>query len=93
MYTVVVETCAICYVLPVIDCDLNVNTAQKGVLAGAAFVGVICSSHLWGFLADTRGRRCVILPTLFITFCLSVICSFVQNFYVFTALRFLSGFL
>ncbi|XP_055325164.1 synaptic vesicle glycoprotein 2B-like [Sitodiplosis mosellana] len=93
LYTVIAETCAICYVLPILDCDMtDVTTAQKGVLAGVAFVGVICSSHLWGFLADTKGRRCVIQPTLFVTFLLSVTSSFIQNFYLFVALRFLSGF-
>lgn len=93
LFVVALETVGISYVMPFIMCDLNLTTGQKGILVGAAFFGVICSSHLWGFLADTRGRHRIIQPTLFITCFLTISCSFVQNFYVFTSLRFLSGFL
>lgn len=86
------ETCCISYILPVL-CDEDLTTSQKGALAAASYVGVIFSSHLWGFAADTKGRRRVILPALLTAFLLSIICSFVQNFYVFTTLRFLNGFL
>lgn len=78
---------------PVAECDLNLSTSNKGILAGAPYIGMILSSHLWGFLADTKGRRRVIQPTLLVAFLVSVASSFVQNFYLFTALRFLSGFL
>lgn len=87
------ETCGISFVIPVSDCDLRLTASEKGMLTAAAFVGVILSSHLWGFLADTRGRRCIIMPTLFIAFILSVASSLVQNFYIFVTLRFLNGFL
>lgn len=87
------ETVSIVYVLPVLRCDLDVTTKQKGILAGAGFFGVLSASHLWGFLADTKGRRRVIQPTLFVAFSISLIGSFVENFYVFAALRYLNGFL
>lgn len=93
LYAVGLETCAILYVIPVSSCDLNLTTSQKGILGAATFSGIICSSHLWGFLADTKGRRRVILPSLMAAVAMSVICSFIQNFYIFTALRFLNGFL
>lgn len=81
------------FVLPVSQCDLNLTTSEKGILASATYVGIICSSHLWGFLADTKGRRYVIRPTLLFVFILSAASSFVQNFYQFAVLRFLGGFL
>lgn len=87
------ENCAIGFVLPVSQCDLDLSTQQKGILGGVSFVGIICSSHLWGFLADTKGRKCIIQPTLMIAFCLSVIASFSSNFYTMATLRFLNGFL
>lgn len=92
LYAVIVETCAIGYLISV-SCDLNLTSSQKGVLAGAGFFGVVCSSHLWGYLADTKGRRRIILPTLFFASCVSIFCSFIQNVYIFIALRFLNGFL
>lgn len=91
-YAVTMETCAIAYILLVSECDLNLTTSQKGILGGAAFFGIICSSHLWGFLAHTKGRRRIMQPTLFAAAILSIICSFVQNTYIFAALRFLNGF-
>lgn len=86
------ENCAIGFVLPVSQCDLDLTTPQKGVLGGIAFVGIICSSHLWGFLADTKGRKFVIQPTIMIAFALSICSSFATNFYVLAVTRFLSGF-
>ncbi|XP_055304610.1 synaptic vesicle glycoprotein 2B-like [Sitodiplosis mosellana] len=89
---VFMETCGMAFVIPVSQCDMELSTSEKGILGAVSFVGIICSSHLWGFLADTKGRRCVIQPTLFVAFLLSVTSSFVQNFYLFVALRFLNGF-
>lgn len=92
LYAVVVETCTIGYLISV-ACDMNLTSGQKGILAGAGFFGVVCSSHLWGYLADTKGRRRIIMPTILFASCLSIICSFIQNIYIFIALRFLNGFL
>lgn len=55
--------------------------------------GIISSSHLWGFLADTKGRRAVIVPTLLSAFGCTVLSSLAPNFWVFAILRFLNGFL
>lgn len=80
-------------VIPVSQCDLELTANQKGMLAGVSYFGIICSSHMWGFLADTKGRRRVIQPTLLLAFLMSVASSFAPNFYIFLALRFLNGFL
>lgn len=91
--TVFVETCNVAYIIPVSECDLNLSSGEKGILSAVSFLGIILSSHLWGYLADTKGRRCVIMPTLLIAFLLSCASSLVQNFYLFVSLRFLNGFL
>jgi MFS transporter, VNT family, synaptic vesicle glycoprotein 2 len=54
--------------------------------------GIITSSMLWGFLADTKGRRSVILPTLFLASACSVLSSFTSQIWVFMLLRYLTGF-
>lgn len=79
--------------MPVATCDLNLTTSDKGILGAVSFIGMICSSHLWGFLADTKGRKKVMQPTLIIAFVLTVASAFVTNFYAFATLRFLNGFL
>lgn len=47
---------------------------------------------MWGFLADTKGRRKVIQPTLLVGFLISFASSFALNFYEFAIMRFLTGF-
>lgn len=89
---VFMETCGISYVLPVSECDLQMTSTEKGILGGVSFFGIICSSHLWGYLADTKGRHRIIQPTLLIAFLVSCASSFVQNFPLFVSLRFLNGF-
>lgn len=93
MCAVFMESCVVAYIFPVSQCDLNLTTNEKGLLGAVAFFGMICSSHLWGFLADTQGRRRVIIPTLFIAFVLSVMSSVTDNFYLFATFRGLNGFL
>ncbi|XP_052865707.1 synaptic vesicle glycoprotein 2B-like [Anopheles cruzii] len=89
---VLLETLGISYVLPVAECDLLLTTKEKGVLSAISFAGIISSSHLWGFLADTQGRRAVILPTLFLAFTSTVVSSFTTSFWLITTMRFLTGF-
>lgn len=91
--TVLLETLGISFILPIAECDLKLTTKDKGMLSAIAFMGIIASSHLWGFLADTRGRRMVIMPTLFISFFITIVSSFVKSFWLFTVLRFFSGLL
>lgn len=90
---VVLETVSINFILPVAQCDLNLSTHDKGILSAIGFVGMIVSSHLWGFLADTKGRKTVIVPTLFIAFGITVISSFAKSFWFLVLMRFLNGFL
>uniref|UniRef100_A0A1B0GJR0 Putative synaptic vesicle transporter svop n=1 Tax=Lutzomyia longipalpis TaxID=7200 RepID=A0A1B0GJR0_LUTLO len=89
---VIIESLGISFVIPVAQCDLELTNSDKGVLSAVAFVGIIISSHLWGFLADTMGRRAVMMPSLFAAFISTLLCSFTSNFWVFVVLRFLSGF-
>ena len=88
---VFLETISINYILPVAQCDLNMSNQDKGILSGIGFVGIIVSSHLWGFLADTRGRKAVIVPTLLFAFLLTVISSLTKSFWLLVLLRFLNG--
>ncbi|GAB0095766.1 synaptic vesicle glycoprotein 2B-like [Sergentomyia squamirostris] len=89
---VLLETLGISFVNPVAQCDLELTNRDKGVLSAIAFVGIIISSHLWGFLADTLGRRAVMMPSLFAAFISTFLSSFTTNFWVFAVLRFLTGF-
>lgn len=91
--SVFLETVSINIILPVAECDLHLTNQNKGLLSTVGFVGIILSSHLWGFLADTRGRKTIIIPTLFIAFVITIISSFTQSLWLLVVLRFLNGFL
>lgn len=90
---VFLETVSINVILPVAQCDLDLTTQNKGLLGTVGFIGLILSSHLWGFLADTRGRKTIIVPTLFIAFGITIVSSFTKSFWLLVVLRFLNGFL
>lgn len=113
MFVVNTDCYSMGYLLPAAQCDLNLNTLDKGILTSMSFIGkcilmqvyytkynlntqftgIICSSHLWGYLSDTRGRKNIIIITLLLSFTCTLISSFVLNFWVFAVMRFLSGFL
>lgn len=93
MSALVMEKLSIPVIFPVSQCDLHFTSSQKGILGSAGYFGILVSSHLWGYLADTKGRRCIIQPTLLIASLIAIISSFAQNFYLLTILRFLNGFL
>jgi VNT family MFS transporter (synaptic vesicle glycoprotein 2) len=88
-----VELTSINVIFPVAQCDLNLTTADKGILGSIGYVGVILSSHLWGFLSDTRGRRTILIPTLLVAFLMTFLSSLVNNFWLMLIFRFLNGFL
>lgn len=89
---VLLETLAISFVLPVSQCDINLTIQERGIMSAIGFAGIIMSSHLWGFLADTRGRRKIIRPTLLIAFVITFFSSFSNDFWSLVILRFLNGF-
>lgn len=87
------ETLGISFVFPIAQCDLNMTTQQKGILSGITSVGIIIGSYLWGFYSDLKGRKKVIVATLFLTFLSSATSSLATSFEMLLGLRFLSGFL
>ncbi|XP_055846361.1 synaptic vesicle glycoprotein 2B-like [Episyrphus balteatus] len=93
LINVIMETLGISFVLPILKCDLELTYQEKGILGAVGFLGIITSSHLWGFLADTNGRRKIIAPTLFAAYFVSIISSFSPNFVTLAVLRYLNGFL
>ncbi|KAJ8717444.1 hypothetical protein PYW08_005843 [Mythimna loreyi] len=44
------------YILPIAECDLNMNLEQKGLLTAMPYFGMFLSTIIAGFLIDTFGR-------------------------------------
>lgn len=64
------------FVLPLAKCELNMSNAEQGAINAVTFIGVVLTSHFWGFLADTWGRRKVLIVSLGSGFVFSAISSF-----------------
>lgn len=90
---VILETFGISFVLPVSQCELNWTITERSILSSVAVIGIIISSHLWGYLADTKGRKRVILPTLILGFVFEFIGSFSNGFWMLATFKFLNGVL
>lgn len=67
-----IENISVAFMLPYANCDLNMTTTEQGLVSSIAFLGIVLSSHFWGFLADTWGRKKVIH--------LCAICAFISAF-------------
>ncbi|XP_037805450.1 synaptic vesicle glycoprotein 2B-like [Lucilia sericata] len=90
---VILESVGISFALPVIACDLDLTYREQGILGAVCFLGIIFSSHLWGFLADTKGRKETMRPALLLAFLVTLISSFSFNFIMIAVLRFINGIL
>jgi VNT family MFS transporter (synaptic vesicle glycoprotein 2) len=55
--------------------------------------GMISSSHLWGYLADTRGRKKTLVIALVLDGVCGLLSSVAHSYWLFVVLRFFNGFL
>ncbi|XP_031628665.1 synaptic vesicle glycoprotein 2B-like [Contarinia nasturtii] len=86
-----VETVTIAFVLPFVNCDLNMTTTQKGLATSIQYLGIIISSHFWGVLCDTWGRAKVIKLAAMCAFISATLSAFSVNATVLIFLRFIIG--
>jgi len=86
-----VEILCISFLLPSAECDLELTPARKGWLSAILFVGMMIGGYIWGSLADTLGRRTVLINAMLVNAGAGLVSSFSQGFYSFLFLRFLSG--
>ncbi|XP_061395350.1 synaptic vesicle glycoprotein 2B-like [Musca vetustissima] len=66
----VLETAVVSYILPSAECDLSLDLLDKGILNAITYCGMITSAIGWGYLADNKGRR----NLLIVGFFLDVVC-------------------
>lgn len=87
------ENVSVSLIMSYAKCDLKLTTSEQGLLASVSFLGIVMSSHFWGFMADTCGRQKVIRWALLLGFLCSFVSAFSINTYMMLALRFLVGLL
>lgn len=44
--------------------ELHISTGEQGLINAVAFIGVVMTSHFWGFMSDTWGRKKVLQAAL-----------------------------
>ncbi|XP_047504793.1 synaptic vesicle glycoprotein 2C-like [Pieris napi] len=91
MLNVSMESVGMSYVITAAECELELTSEHKGLLNAAAFIGIISTSFLWGYLGDRFGRRAVMLPSMIASAALSITSSFSTNVWMLLILRILTG--
>lgn len=79
------------FILPSAQCDLDLNTQTKGWLNSIIFIGMMVGAYVWGSIADTLGRRKVLIVISFMNALCIVASSFCQTYILFMIFRFLNG--
>lgn len=79
------------FILPSAQCDLNLNTQTKGWLNSIIFIGMMVGAYAWGSVADSLGRKKVLIVISIMNAMCIVASSFCQTYALFMVFRFLNG--
>uniref|UniRef100_A0A1L8DEM5 Putative transporter major facilitator superfamily n=2 Tax=Nyssomyia neivai TaxID=330878 RepID=A0A1L8DEM5_9DIPT len=79
------------FILPSAQCDLSLNTQTKGWLNSIIFIGMMVGAYAWGSVADSLGRKKVLIVISIMNAMCIVASSFCQTYALFMVFRFLNG--
>lgn len=79
------------FILPSAQCDLDLNTHTKGWLNSIIFIGMMVGAYVWGSIADSLGRKRVLIVISFMNALCIIASSFSQTYGMFMLFRFLNG--
>lgn len=79
------------FILPSAECDLDLDTQAKGWLNSIIFIGMMFGAYAWGSVADSLGRKKILIIISIMNALCIVASSFSQNYEVFLFFRFLNG--
>ncbi|KAF7648998.1 hypothetical protein LDENG_00148750 [Lucifuga dentata] len=85
------EILCVSFLLPTARCDLLLSSSDMGLLTASIFLGMMIGGYLWGYLADQRGRRRVLVLSLTVNGLFGGLASLAPWFWLFLLLRFISG--
>ncbi|XP_072528481.1 synaptic vesicle glycoprotein 2B isoform X2 [Salminus brasiliensis] len=86
-----VEILCVSFLLPTARCDLQLSSADMGLLTASIFLGMMLGGYMWGYLADQRGRQRVLVISLAVNGTFGAVASLAPSFWLFLLLRFFSG--
>ncbi|XP_028175157.1 synaptic vesicle glycoprotein 2C [Ostrinia nubilalis] len=79
------------FILPSAQCDLDLTTQTKGWLNSIIFIGMMVGAYAWGSVADSLGRKRVLIAISVVNALAIVASSFSQNYELFMLFRFMNG--
>ncbi|GBP07641.1 Synaptic vesicle glycoprotein 2B [Eumeta japonica] len=79
------------FILPSAECDLKLTTHTKGWLNCIIFIGMMVGAYAWGSVADSLGRKRVLIAISAVNALAIVASSFSQNYELFMFFRFVNG--
>lgn len=92
LLALVTELINVGFVVPSAQCEFLFTELQQGILLSIGFLGIVCSSHIWGFLTDTWGRKKALQLALSTGWLCSTLSAFATSYSAILTLRFLTGF-
>ncbi|KAL1452874.1 hypothetical protein WDU94_007060 [Cyamophila willieti] len=87
----VFSTTSISSVSPVLTCEFQLNSLEKGFINAATFAGMIPSGFVWGFISDMAGRQNILLLGLVGDFLAGVGSALTPNYGLLIVFRIVSG--
>lgn len=87
----VAENMNVSLIMPYAKCDLKFSITEQGLLNSIGFLGILVTSHFWGFLADTWGRQKVLRTALAGSFFFGILSAFSPTTITLLILRFMVG--
>ncbi|XP_050419693.1 synaptic vesicle glycoprotein 2B-like [Adelges cooleyi] len=87
-----VSVTSVSFILPSAQCDFDMTSTHKGLLNGASMVGMFTGSFIWGYLADSKGRRYTLIVSTMMDGLFSLVSGMSQAYPLFLFCRFMSGF-
>ncbi|XP_028168657.1 synaptic vesicle glycoprotein 2B-like isoform X2 [Ostrinia furnacalis] len=85
------EIFSVSYLVPASACELGTTSSQQGLMAAMPLMGIIATSHIWGYLADTRGRKKVLCFSMTLSFVAGAASAFSPDWITFSILKLLSS--
>ncbi|KAG7310169.1 hypothetical protein JYU34_004721 [Plutella xylostella] len=85
------ETAAVSFLATASACELGTSSVEQGLMAATPMFGIIATSHIWGYFADTKGRRLVLLVSLVLGFTTGLLSALAPNWIVLSGFKLVSA--
>ncbi|VVC44488.1 Hypothetical protein CINCED_3A025275 [Cinara cedri] len=93
MYTAIAfSVTSVSFIIPSAQCDFQMNSTRKGLLNGIMMIGMLVGSLIWGYVADSKGRRFTLIISMLMDGFFNLLSSVSQVYPVFLVCRLISGF-